>query len=514
MVFCAAEFAVTTLASYDTIPYDSIPITDTHVETLAATARLFGVAAADPRQCRVLELGCAEGGNLIPMAFYLPEARFVGIDLSREQVAAGKTLIAELGLTNVQLLHRDVTDGADDLGEFDYIIAHGLYSWVPAPVRKKILDLCARRLAPNGIAYVSYNTLPGWRTRAMARDLLLHHTRDIAEPRARLARARQLIERYVPAFSAMEGVDAGLLREELIYLRTAPPSYLYHEYLEDTNEPLLFADFMAQAAVAGLRYVADTGLAGMLPGTLPEAAREVVKAIDDPLEREQAMDFLRARRFRRSLLARADTTVNTAPSLAIFRSLALYTDLQSEEEIDLGSTASQDFSSSTGVRFAVRHPLAKAAVMLLSARFPDGVAYDALADTATQAVREYGDPALAEDGESLQTELFSLAAWQALRMTPWALSCAQDLPAQPRTHLLARMQLRRGQPPAGRRHAALQLDPLAARLLELADGSRDADALTAAMQQAADTACLAPDAVAARCEQLLRIFLRNGLLQA
>lgn len=504
---------MSTLASYDALPYESIPITDTHVETLAATARLFGVAAADPSRCRVLELGCAEGGNLIPMAFYLAGSRFVGIDLSHAQVKTGERLIAELGLTNIQLLHRDVAAGVGDLGEFDYIIAHGLYSWVPAPVREQILAICARQLAPDGIAYISYNTLPGWRTRAMVRDMLLHHTRGARAPRERLLLAQQFIEQYAPAFAAMEGADADFIRDELAYLRQAPASYLYHEYLEDINEPLLFADFMASAQAAGLRYVADTGLASMLPGTLPEAARTAVTQLDDPLVREQAMDFLRARRFRRTLLTHARMAVNPAPDLTTFRSLALYADLHSEEEIDLGAIAPQDFQTSTGARFAVRHPLAKAAVMLLSARFPDGIAYAELAAAASQAVRDYGDAALAEDDGALQTELFSLAAWQALRMTPEARSYSQELPARPVAHALAQAQLRHGQPPAGLRHTAVQLDAHAARLLQLADGSRDTMTLVAALQEELEHEGLAPEAVAARCEQLLWVFLRNGLLR-
>jgi SAM-dependent methyltransferase len=501
------------MSSYDVIPYESIPITDTHVETLAATARLFGVAAADPARCRVLELGCAEGGNLIPMAFYLPGSRFVGLDLSRAQVAAGQALIAELGLGNIELLHRDVSRGADDLGEFDYIIAHGLYSWVPAPVRERILALCARQLAPNGVAYISFNTLPGWRSRAMVRDMLLHHARGATAPRARLMLAYEFMERYAPAFGAMEGSDAAFIREEFAYLRQAPASYLYHEYLEETNEPLLFADFMAAAQAAGLQYVADTGLAGMLPGTLPEAARERVVEIPDRLEREQAMDFLRARRFRRTLLARAGAAVRNAPDIEVFRSLALHADLHSAEEIDLASTAAQDFFSAAGARFAVCHPLAKAAVMLLSARFPDSVPYEDLAVAARQAVSEYGDAALARDADALLTELFSLAAWQALRMTPRALDCGHELPAQPCAHGLAQAQLRREQPPAGLRHTAVQLDAHAARLLELADGRRDVPSLIAAMQSELRSTEIAPAAVAARCTELLGLFLRNGLLR-
>lgn len=113
---------MTTIASYDAIPYESIPITVTHVEGLAALGRLYGMASADPRRCRVLELGCAEGGNLIPMAFYLPGSRFVGLDLSQRQIEIGRRLVQDLGLVNVELLHRDVMHATDDLGRFDYII--------------------------------------------------------------------------------------------------------------------------------------------------------------------------------------------------------------------------------------------------------------------------------------------------------------------------------------------------------------------------------------------------------
>jgi methyltransferase-like protein len=446
------------------------------------------------------------------MAFYLPGARFVGIDLSRQQVETGTRFIAELGLPNVELLHRDVADGVADLGQFDYIIVHGLYSWVAAPIRQKILELCARQLAPRGIAYISFNTLPGWRTRSMARDMLLHHTRGTTAPRARLMLAYQFIEQYGAAFASAKTRDAALIADELDYLRRAPPSYLYHEYLEETNEALLFADFVAQAQAAELQYVADAELATMLPGTLPEAARDEVAQIEDPLVREQYMDFLRCRRFRRTLLTHAGATVKAAPDMAVFRSLALYADLSSQEEIDLGSTQPQDFFTGTGARFALSHPLAKAAAMLLSARFPGSVAYEELAIAAAQAVRDYGDAALADAREALQTELFSLAAYQALRLTLHPQSLAHELPAQPQAHALARYQAQQEQPPAGVRHTAVDLDEHAARLLSLADGSRTLDELAAAMQSGLTDNTAGN--VAVRSEELLWTFARNGLLQA
>src|SRR5207247_7326990 len=129
-----------------------------------------GVKTAPLECCRVLEIGCASGGNLLPMAEALPEASFLGIDLSERQINEGQQAIAALGLGNVELRHLNVLEIGPDFGLFDYIVCHGVYSWVPPVARDKILEVCRKNLAPNGVAYVSYNTLPGWHMRGMIRD--------------------------------------------------------------------------------------------------------------------------------------------------------------------------------------------------------------------------------------------------------------------------------------------------------------------------------------------------------
>ncbi len=502
-----------TLASYDAIPYESIPITETHVDGLAALGRLFGVSTADPRRCRVLELGCAEGGNLLPMAFYLPDSEFVGIDLSARQVADGRRLVAELALGNITLLHRDVMDGADDLGRFDYIIAHGLYSWVPAPVRERLLALCATNLAPDGIAYLSWNALPGWHTRAIMRDMLRHHTREASDARVRLDMAYLFLEEYGAALAAEAGDLAPILETEVEYLKQAPPSYLYHEYLTETNEPMLFSDFMTQARGHGLRYVADVDLHTLLPETLGQAAGQVAAEIDEREARIQAMDFMRARRFHRSLLTHAATPVYDVPDLAVLRTLAFHADLSSDAEIDLRSPAAQPFVTATGSRYAVKHPLAKAAAMWLTARYPGGVAYTELYQAAAGIVATHGDAALATEEDALAGELLDLLAWGGVRVALDATPRANEPPARPRTHTLARAQLKHGGDcVASVRHTAVHLDEAGAHLLGLLDGQRDLDALVTAMRARLDPS-LDPASIRDGCERLLWTFARNGLLE-
>src|SRR6516165_7913322 len=151
--------------SYDEIPYSNNAFYHTHPDCLATVATLFGMKPAPVQACRVLELGCGRGGNLIPMATSLPTSRFVGIDLSARQIAGGQEAVESLGLTNVELKQLSILDVDSDFGRFDYIICHGVYSWVPAAVQEKILEICAQNLAPSGIAYISYNCYPGWHLR-------------------------------------------------------------------------------------------------------------------------------------------------------------------------------------------------------------------------------------------------------------------------------------------------------------------------------------------------------------
>src|SRR3954453_8985335 len=142
---------------YDLVTYRTIPRRQTHPDRLAAIAQLFGMRPAPVAGCRVLEIGCGNAANLIPMAYHFPNSRFTGIDLAAVPIAEAVAVAAELELFNIDLRAGNLCDlGAAD-GEFDYIFAHGLYSWIPFDVRDRLMAVCGERLAPQGVAFVSYN---------------------------------------------------------------------------------------------------------------------------------------------------------------------------------------------------------------------------------------------------------------------------------------------------------------------------------------------------------------------
>src|SRR5260221_642375 len=159
------------MPTYDEIPYPNLSHVQSHPDTLATLTSLLGLSPAPIENCRILEIGCASGGNLIPMALSLPASILVGIDYSARQIRDGQSAIDAIGLTNVSLRHMNILEITPEFGEFDYIIAHGVFSWVPADVREKLLDICKQNLAPAGVAFVSYNVYPGWHMLANIRDM-------------------------------------------------------------------------------------------------------------------------------------------------------------------------------------------------------------------------------------------------------------------------------------------------------------------------------------------------------
>jgi ubiquinone/menaquinone biosynthesis C-methylase UbiE len=294
---------------YDETPYEALPHPASHPARLATVATFFGHAAPNVETCSALEVGCNDGSNLIPMAVSLPAARFVGCDLSPRALDVGRRTIAELGLANITLVEGNLAELARAHGQFDFIVAHGVYSWVPPDVRDALFALAARRLTRDGILYVSFNVLPGCRVRQAAWDALHHHVDRIENPRARFDAARELARLIADGATATKESDQAL-RAEFRAIAQHTDSELAHDDLAVPNEPVLFQTFVQHAAGHGLRYVADAELQTMAATGISAEAKEWLSTLG-ALDREQYLDFLRLRRFRQSLLVRADAPTAT-----------------------------------------------------------------------------------------------------------------------------------------------------------------------------------------------------------
>ncbi|TMQ34738.1 MAG: methyltransferase [Planctomycetota bacterium] len=468
-------------SSYDELPYTHHPFFSTHPDCLATVATLHGMTPAPLASCRVLELGCASGGNLIPMAASLPDSSFVGIDLSPRQIADGQQLVQALGLTNIDLQALSILDVSSGFGQFDYIICHGVYSWVPDEVQDKILQVCATNLAPDGVAYVSYNTYPGWHLRGLIREMLGFHVGQFREAKVRVQQARAFLDFLAESVSDPQGVYGQLLKQEAAMLRSETDTYLFHEHLEDVNNPLYFHQFAARAAAKRLQYLAEAQPSARTVELAPEVRRTLEQLAPDRIAREQYLDFLSKRTFRRSLLCHNGVALQPPSWEAVSRLRATALLQPSNPQPDIRSAAVEEFGAAKGgVTLSTGRPLAKAALMALFEAWPRSPSFSELLAAVQARLKPANGTASCPDTVTRQAlaELLlqyyrDTAVELHLHEPPFVL----EISARPRASPVARLQALSETRVTNLRHRIVELSDFDAVLLRRLDGSRDQAAL-------------------------------------
>ena len=379
------------MSSYNSIPYESLPVSYTYLPHLAALGKLYGLNSVDPEQCRVLEIGCAEGNNIIPMAWYYPESQFVGIDLSDGQISTGQRMITRLSLNNIQLYTQDVaTLDSTAYEKFDYILLHGVFSWVPRELQNTILETVQALLSENGIAYISYNTYPGWHTQMVLRDALLLYCGD-PDPLVEIKRIPKAIEYFKRFFATADNDFSSYYIKRLATLEKHPKKYLYHEFLETNNHPLYFADFVKLANKNGLQYLTDTLQVFDNTELLGQQRNAFLSKIDDRIERLQYMDFMINQRFRRSLLCHRHHSIRERFTPEHMTDIAYRAKLYSKREPTLNSSRTCQFYQAKDPHALIKlsHPVSKAAVQILSSQYPSSIHYMDLLQQACQRVADH-----------------------------------------------------------------------------------------------------------------------------
>lgn len=467
-----------TLTSYDEVPYSSTPFYYTQPDCLATMATLHGMEPAPADHCRVLELGCGRGGNLIPMALSLPESRFVGIDLSRQQITDGQSVVEALGLGNIELRPMSILDIDESIGRFDYIICHGVYSWVPDEVRDKILAVCRQNLAANGVAYVSYNTYPGWHLRNVVRDMLAFHVRGCADASSRLRQARALLDLANQTVQEGQAPYTTLLREETNILRSEADSYLFHEHLEEVNSPLYFRQFIAQASTHGLQYLEEAEPA---PFKVPaEVMAKLRQTAMDLITGEQYLDFLRGRTFRRTLLCHKEVALKRPPDPQTLHRCHVTTRLRPKAtngESPPGEA--EEFETAKGSSLSTNNPFLRAAFHHLFEAWPHAVPFEELWDAALARQGDAQSSCASHDRLAAPLLQCFLSGLVELHIRPPRF--VLEVNERPLASPLARLQAHNSARVTNLRHYTVELNTLDRQVLQHLDGSHDRNFLREAL---------------------------------
>ena len=296
---------------YKELGYKSYPFPFTTPAYLEAYGTLVGLKPPTAKTARVLELGATYGGNIISQAAHNPEATFVGIELSQDQVEKGNKIIGDAKLDNVSLVQGDILNFDESMGTFDYIIAHGFYSWISDEMKDKLLDIISNHLADNGIAYVSYNTYPGWHTMEEVRQLMLFANRghDESTHKEKVLRGKtvgSLVGAQILNYDNLKERNSKFL-SALRSVMQKDDYYVGHDHLEPHNDPCYLYQFNDHLKANNLAYVGDADLTLSMVRTYDESIADKLEQLapNSQVDQEQYLDFMLDTTFRKSIICKA-----------------------------------------------------------------------------------------------------------------------------------------------------------------------------------------------------------------
>lgn len=473
--------------SYDVLAYPSKFFLQTHPDRLATLATLFGMTPHAVESCRVLELGCGNGSNLISQAFGLPNAAFVGIDLGEKHILEAKQSASELELSNIEFHNLDLMDlSTADFGKFDYITAHGLFSWVPEPVRARTLFIFREMLNENGIGYISYSAFPGAHHRQMVQEMLRFHTRAVSEPAEKVGSAISFLG-FLTENTSERDVFGRILQHDLQRHKSHDAADIFHDDLSDINRAFYFHEFAGLLNDAGLQYLAEAELHAMGTHGLSADAKAFIESVPDIVEKEQYLDFLRGRIFRQTLFCHKETLLERAPSPSVMDNFLFASSVEPQSKNpELASQKIEKFIGFKGVGIEIDQPLAKAALLYLGSIWGRRVKFAELVDNARALLEKQGfstddwEPHI----ETCRKILLQICiGTDIIELHVSETKASADVSLRPKVNALSRWQLKNADNILTQLNIDMKIeDEVSRRLLELLNGTRNKLQLITAMK--------------------------------
>jgi methyltransferase-like protein/protein-L-isoaspartate O-methyltransferase len=466
------------MSEYNQILYPTHAFPETHPDTLARMAVLFGMEPPPVGDCRVLEIGCGDGGNIIPMGFEIPNGEFVGIDSAIIPIQNAQRLIERSGARNVAVRALDLMEIGPDLGMFDYIIAHGIYSWVPGIVQERILSICRDHLAPRGVAFISFNTGPAGRIRQLTRDMMLFHLQAAGIEDDPVREGREFLQTLAD-LAGESGNWKAILRREATRLSKRPDSVTFHDELGPGYSPIYFSDFAAAAERKGLQFLSEANLSDAIdPLAKPEAVEALERlAKGDVVKYQQYLDFLVFRGFRRTLLCHREIQLERDQFGERVQTLLVASALvKSSVEPDGGVVFTKRRGSAS---VTTNNPIVSLALERLETNWPRAQHLSELAAEIAAQV----PPTLKRDAPLVLAQaVLRLATKKLVDLRTYQAPLAEFIGERPSATSLARLQAGNATLITTLLHTQIEIsDAQSRRLLQLLDGTRNLPDLVSAM---------------------------------
>ena len=474
-------------STYDQVLYPSLAFSETHPDNLAVIATLHGLTPPIG-PCRVLEVGCGDANNLIPMALADPASHFVGFDLATRPIEAGQAVIQSLGLSNIELFTLDILAFPPSLGTFDYIIAHGFCTWVPGFVLEKFFAVCQAHLTPHGVIFASYNTYPQAHAREASRQIM--RALPPGPAASRVTDGKQFLS-TIRGF-VTDPLWQATLDSEIKRLGARPDSVTFHDELGGAYNCFYISDFVALAARHGFQYLAEALLRPTLRPDVPPETLAELRALSqgDEVTLQQYLDFVTYRGFRRTLLCRSNLPIQRDSINENLVKLRVASPLYCVSQKPSGS---ETFRNGSGPgQMESNNPILTAVLHRLESVWPRSLPLaELLPDLTAVAETPFFD------------QLISLAVNGLLFLRLADPPVSSQTQANPTANPLARLQAAHGSLFTTMLHTQVRFeDDFSPKLIALLDGTRPVSALPSLLKGTQ------PDLIATA----LKSFYRVGLM--
>ncbi len=462
-----------------------------HPDHLAGIARLFSVETASVQRCRVLEVGCGAGLNLLPMAERHSDSTFIGLDPSPAAVATARQLAASAELGNVEFHELLLEPGKQPPGSFDYIICHDVYSHLPPSLQDPLLAFCRARLNPRGLLYLSYRVLPGWIVPGVVGDLARNAGSAQDALPQRIARARKVLQFLTESLPSDAKGWAHSLRGEAALALGLADATLAHEHLDAENPPVLFHAVAERAAAHGFQYLGDADIPTMFAAPLgPAAEHNLAQVSRDTVSMEQHMDLLCNRSAHHSLFCHQDVPRTHQWTPERLQGLYLAGNLRpANPPVELLADEPARFVAADGRTLGVALPATRVGLELLATLWPRAISFEALLAAVDDRLRSAGAAAPAFDAaqrEELARNLIECVVNGLIEVHSDADRFTVEVSQRPQAARWARVEAESRSQVTNRRHQPVSLDEMSHNLLRFLDGQRDRAALLALLMNAAD----------------------------
>ena len=260
------------------------------------------------------DLGSGNGVTVTGLAQLFPQASFFGIDFNAEHVANGAALAADAKLSNIKFLHADF--GALDaraLPDFDFVVLHGVYSWIDPETRNRVREFLAAKVKPGGVVYVSYDCLPGWAAIAPLCELMVQHTRALVTDSSTKASAALDFLKFLRDHKAAFFEDNPPLKVFLDEIAAQDIRYVAHEFFGAAVKPYYFREVATEMRSAGLIYSGSAvAHLNFIDLAVPAEFRPLLAKSASRHEYESNGDFIRNQRFRKDVYVKGPPTLDEA----------------------------------------------------------------------------------------------------------------------------------------------------------------------------------------------------------